>query len=79
MDFQFDKYQGAGNDFIILDDRTQKFPSDDHDRIKWLCNRNFGIGADGLILIREFMSSGYPINFTFIFLSFMFSFKKGNL
>ena len=53
MDFQFDKYQGAGNDFIILDDRTQKFPSDDHDRIKWLCNRNFGIGADGLILIRD--------------------------
>ena len=53
MDFQFDKYQGAGNDFIILDDRTQKFHRDDHDRIKWLCNRNFGIGADGLILIRD--------------------------
>ena len=53
MDFQFDKYQGAGNDFIILDDRTQKFHMDDHDRIKWLCNRNFGIGADGLILIRD--------------------------
>ena len=52
MDFQFDKYQGAGNDFIILDDRTQKFPSNDYDRIKWLCNRNFGIGADGFILIR---------------------------
>ena len=53
MDFQFDKYQGAGNDFIILDDRAKKFPSNDHDRIKWLCNRNFGIGADGLILVRD--------------------------
>ena len=52
MDFQFEKYQGSGNDFIILDDRRENFPHKDHNLIQNLCDRHYGIGADGLILLR---------------------------
>ncbi|MFA8451386.1 MAG: diaminopimelate epimerase [Bacteroidales bacterium] len=50
MEIQFSKYHGNGNDFVIIDNRkknlclTQK-------QIEKICNRRFGIGADGLILI----------------------------
>ena len=49
----FHKYQGTGNDFIILDDRARQFDATDHARIAGLCHRRFGIGADGLMLLRE--------------------------
>ncbi len=52
MNFQFDKYQGAGNDFIILEDRSAQFPDQQFDQIQKLCDRHFGIGSDGLILLR---------------------------
>ena len=50
---QFHKYQGTGNDFIILDDRARAFDETDQARIAALCHRRFGIGADGLMLLRE--------------------------
>ncbi len=46
---KFSKYHGAGNDFILLDDRDQSFCLD---QIPKFCHRHFGIGADGLILVR---------------------------
>lgn len=49
----FNKYQGTGNDFIIVDNRKNIFVPDDHNLISKLCNRRYGIGADGLILINK--------------------------
>jgi diaminopimelate epimerase len=48
---RFNKYEGAGNDFIIIDNREGFFNPDDNELVKKLCDRRFGIGADGLILI----------------------------
>lgn len=52
MDVQFTKMHGLGNDFIVIDDRTSELELES-DAVIWLCDRNFGIGADGVILIRQ--------------------------
>ncbi len=52
MSLRFTKYQAAGNDFILIDDRSLSFPVRDFQMIAKLCHRKFGIGADGLILLQ---------------------------
>jgi len=50
---QFFKYQGTGNDFVMVDNRENVFAKGDLNLITKLCDRRFGIGADGVILIEN--------------------------
>lgn len=61
---EFYKYHGAGNDFVIIDNRTRFFNIKDVEDIKLLCHRRFGIGADGVILLEE--STEYDFQMVFI-------------
>lgn len=47
------KYQGAGNDFVLIDNREYCFSDLDFLQIARLCDRRFGIGADGLMLLEK--------------------------
>lgn len=57
MKLQFYKYQGTGNDFVILDNRNQQYSGITTEQIKLMCDRRFGIGADGLMLLN--LMKGY--------------------
>lgn len=49
----FTKYQGAGNDFILVDNRSGQYDHLSEKTVNFLCNRRFGIGADGLMLLNS--------------------------
>jgi diaminopimelate epimerase len=57
MQLTFHKYQGTGNDFVILDNRDGRYNGLTNEQVRFLCSRRFGIGADGLMLLNT--ANGY--------------------
>jgi diaminopimelate epimerase len=51
MELEFTKMHGLGNDFVVIDDLSTELDLDP-DAVAWLCDRHFGVGGDGLILVR---------------------------
>jgi diaminopimelate epimerase len=62
MKFHFFKYQATGNDFILIDNRSGKTALS-RDQIARLCDRRFGIGADGVILISPDSSADFNVDY----------------
>lgn len=63
MQLSFHKYQGTGNDFIIVDNRDEQFDAANLNLVRHLCHRKFGIGSDGLILIQNHPSLDFEMVF----------------
>ena len=61
MKINFQKYQGTGNDFIIINNKALNFPINDKNLINRLCNRKLGIGSDGLILINPSKKNNFDM------------------
>lgn len=63
MKILFEKYQGTGNDFIMLDNRSGQYDWLSIDQVQFLCDRRFGIGADGLIRINKCPGFDYELDY----------------
>lgn len=63
MQIPFSKYQGTGNDFVLVDNRDQRFPAENMTVIRQICHRKFGVGSDGLILIQPDNEADFYMNF----------------
>lgn len=58
---KFSKYEGCGNDFILVDHRTPFFPPSNHSLIVKICHRKHGIGADGLIFLERSQKADFKM------------------
>jgi len=65
MDLRFTKMQGCGNDFVVIDD-LDTFWEFDEGAVQLLCDRHFGVGADGLILVRPATDPGADYHMHYI-------------
>ncbi len=62
MKVRFYKYQGTGNDFIMLEDQTNSIRPTKEQILK-ICHRRFGIGADGLIILRPKANCDFEMDY----------------
>lgn len=58
----FYKYQGSGNDFILIDNRKEQFQITEA-QVRQICDRHFGIGADGLITLNAAENADFEMKF----------------
>jgi len=63
MEISFSKYQGAGNDFIMLNNLDGRYDRLDEQTVRFLCDRKFGIGADGLIRLNSHPVLSFEMDF----------------
>jgi len=63
MELSFYKYHGTGNDFILIDNRENTYSYLSENQVALLCNRRFGIGADGLILLQNHKSYDFEMKY----------------
>lgn len=63
MKINFVKYQGTGNDFVMLDNMSGNFDSLTVDQIRFLCDRKMGIGADGLIKLSKDDTADFYVDY----------------
>ncbi len=61
MNITFYKYQGTGNDFVMIDNRNLQFPKENTKLVAFLCDRRLGVGADGLILLENDPKSDFKM------------------
>lgn len=63
MKIQFYKYQGTGNDFVMLDNLAGKYNDLSIENIIKICDRRFGVGADGLIMINKHKELDFEMDY----------------
>lgn len=63
MEFSFWKMHGAGNDFILVDDRQETFPANDAAWLKGVAARRTGVGCEGIILIQPSSEADFRMRF----------------
>ena len=61
MEIYFYKYEGTGNDFVMVDNRQNTFPKNNTELVAQLCDRRFGVGGDGLILLENDEESDFKM------------------
>ncbi len=63
MQLKFHKYQGTGNDFIMLDNTHGNYDNLAIEQIKQICDRRFGVGADGVIKINSKLRYDFEVDY----------------
>jgi len=63
VNIPFYKYQGTGNDFVMIDNRKGEFLFQDQQRITKICDRRFGVGADGIIVLQNHNTADFVMHY----------------